>query len=204
MDQIYHHDPSNNFETGDYLLPALKVALAPCPPPQRVVDLGAGMGGTTDALASWGYDVLGVEQSAKGVQIARERFPGRRYEVGDAYDDLAGRFGLFDVVVSLEVVEHLMWPHHYAGTIAKLLKPGGVAIISTPYHGYLKNLAIAALGKWDHHHTATWDGGHVKFWSRKTLGEVFGYVGLQEVAFDRAGRIPAFAKSMVVSFEKPA
>jgi hypothetical protein len=52
-----------------------------------------------------------------------------------------------------------------------LLSPGGVAFISTPNHGYLKTLALAVTGKMDAHFTASWDGGHIKFFS---IAEVVG------------------------------
>jgi 2-polyprenyl-6-hydroxyphenyl methylase/3-demethylubiquinone-9 3-methyltransferase len=45
----------------------------------------------------------------------------------------------------------------------------GMGFLSTPYHGYLKNLALAVSGKMDSHFGALWYGGHVKFFSIKTL-----------------------------------
>jgi 2-polyprenyl-6-hydroxyphenyl methylase/3-demethylubiquinone-9 3-methyltransferase len=78
-----------------------------------------------------------------------------------------------------------------------------MAIISTPYHGYLKNVAVAVAGKWDTHHSPLWEGGHVKFWSRATLRTLFQEAGLREAAFYRVGRLAPFAKSMVCVFAKP-
>ena len=73
----------------------------------------------------------------------------------------------------------------------------GVAIVSTPYHGYLKNLSLAISGKFDAHFTALWDHGHIKFWSRRTLSILLNEAGFSEVHFRRVGRIPALAKSMI-------
>jgi 2-polyprenyl-6-hydroxyphenyl methylase/3-demethylubiquinone-9 3-methyltransferase len=72
-------------------------------------------------------------------------------------------------VISLEVVEHVYAPRSFAATIFDLLEPGGIAVLSTPYHGYLKNLAIAALNGFDKHVNPLWDYGHIKFWSQRTL-----------------------------------
>jgi hypothetical protein len=36
-------------------------------------------------------------------------------------------------------------------------------IITTPYHGYLKNIALSVSVKFDHHVNPLWDGGHIKF-----------------------------------------
>jgi 2-polyprenyl-6-hydroxyphenyl methylase/3-demethylubiquinone-9 3-methyltransferase len=67
------------------------------------------------------------------------------------------------VVISLEVVEHVYAPRHYARTLFDLVEPGGAAIISTPYDGYWKNITLALSGRMDSHFTALWDHGHIKF-----------------------------------------
>lgn len=191
-------------DTHTYLLPAVRAALKPFAAPRCVFELGCGNGVVAGALSNLGYSITAIDTSESGVRFARTAAPDGRIEVGSAYDDLAGRYGRFDVVLSLEVIEHLLSPARCAEVIADLLNPGGRAIISTPYHGYLKNLAIAAVGKWDLHHTALWEGGHIKFWSRATLAKLFRSAGLVEVAFYRVGRIPPLAKSMVCVFAKPA
>lgn len=71
-------------------------------------------------------------------------------------------------------------------------------IISTPYHGYLKNLALAATGKLDNHFTVLWDGGHIKFWSVKTLSKLLEEYGFEVVEFKGSGRIPYLWKSMLL------
>jgi 2-polyprenyl-6-hydroxyphenyl methylase/3-demethylubiquinone-9 3-methyltransferase len=107
------------------------------------------------------------------------------------------------MVLSLEVIEHVYAPRQFAKRIYDLLEPGGVAIISTPYNGYLKNLAIALLGETDRHYTVLWDNGHIKFWSVKTLGRLLAEAGFQDIKFLRVGRIPALAKSMIATARKP-
>ena len=117
---------------------------------------------------------------------------------------MAGKFGRFPAVVSLEVVEHVYNPRLYAKCVHDLLEPGGTAVISTPYHGYLKNLALAVTGKMDSHFTALWDHGHIKFWSVATLTALLAEAGLAVVQVERVGRLPVLAKSMIVVARKPA
>lgn len=71
-------------------------------------------------------------------------------------------------------------------------------MISTPYHGYLKNLALSVFNKWDKHHTPLWHGGHVKFWSRKTLTQLLEANGFKVTEFHGAGRLPWLWKSMIL------
>ena len=101
------------------------------------------------------------------------------------------------------MVEHVFDPRHYARTLFDLLEPGGTAIVSTPYHGYLKNIALAVSGKLDRHFTALWDGGHIKFWSIETLGILLREAGFADIRFNRVGRIPVLAISMMAIARKP-
>lgn len=76
-------------------------------------------------------------------------------------------------------------------------------MVSTPYHGYWKNLALALTGRMDSHFTALWDHGHIKFWSKRTLDELLREAGFVEVEFLRLGRVPPLAKSMMALAKKP-
>lgn len=169
---------------------------------RRLFDLGCGNGSVTDVLSKRGYAVAGVDVSVEGINRAKETYPHLRLELGSAYDDLGAKFGRFNVVVSLEVVEHVYAPRKYARTVYELLEPSGIAIISTPYHGYIKNLALAATGALDKHFTALWDHGHIKFWSISTLSALLKEAGFREVHFLRVGRIPPLAKSMIAVARK--
>ena len=134
--------------------------------------------------------------------MARATSPELRLEVGSAYDELRARFGTFPAVVSLEVIEHVYYPRKYAASINDLLEPGGVAFISTPYHGFWKNVALALTGKMDDHFTALWDHGHIKFWSPQTITILLAEQGLQVTDILQLGRVPALAKSMLVIAKK--
>jgi 2-polyprenyl-3-methyl-5-hydroxy-6-metoxy-1,4-benzoquinol methylase len=150
-----------------------------------------------------GFDVQGIDYSESGIQVAREHYPYLKLDVGSAYDDLAGKYGKFQLLLSLEVVEHLFFPRKFAKTAFDLLEDGGTAVISTPYHGYWKNLALALSGKMDAHFTALWDGGHIKFWSVETMTTLLTEAGFRDIQFYKVGRIPALAKSMIVVARKP-
>jgi 2-polyprenyl-3-methyl-5-hydroxy-6-metoxy-1,4-benzoquinol methylase len=170
---------------------------------RRVFDLGCGSGAFANALSAQGFEVRGVDPSLFGIEQARKAYPKIQLEIGSTDENLAGRFGQFQAVISLEVVEHVYAPRQFAKCVFDLLEPGGLAIISTPYNGYWKNLAIALLGEYDRHYTVLWDNGHIKFWSIKTLGQLLAEAGFQDVKFLRVGRIPPLAKSMIAIAQKP-
>ena len=77
-------------------------------------------------------------------------------------------------------------------------------VLSTPYHGYLKNLALALSGRLDAHFGALRDGGHIKFFSWPTLQVLLEEAGFVDLRFRGAGRVPFLWKSMVVSARRPS
>src|SRR5258708_7879278 len=163
----YHFSDSAQSECNDYLLPHVTELLTEerrVRSAKRLFELGSGNGAVAGSLARDGFEVTAVDVSRSGIEIARSAFPDVRFEVASAYDDLRDRFGAYPVVLSLEVVEHLFSPRNLARNLFNLLEPGGLAIVSTPYHGYIKNLVIALMGKMDSHFSPLWDHGHIKFW----------------------------------------
>lgn len=168
-----------------------------------VFDLGCGNGATAGMLAARGLTVTGVDSSQSGVALARRAYPDCRFDVASAYDNLAAVYGSFPLIISLEVVEHLYDPRLFARRLFDLTAQGGTAIVSTPYHGYLKNIALAVSGRLDAHFTVLWDGGHIKFFSIATLTALLSEVGFADIRFRRVGRVPVFAKSMMAVARRP-
>jgi 2-polyprenyl-3-methyl-5-hydroxy-6-metoxy-1,4-benzoquinol methylase len=102
----------------------------------------------------------------------------------------------FDLVISSDVIEHLYRPADLLEAAIAILKPGGHLIIGTPYHGYIKNLALSVSGRMDSHFTALWDGGHIKFFSVRTLTELIRHYGFTDLSFSYYGRAPYMWKNM--------
>jgi 2-polyprenyl-3-methyl-5-hydroxy-6-metoxy-1,4-benzoquinol methylase len=186
-----------------YLLPPIIDCLGPSKG-RSLFEIGFGNASAADYFHKAGFQVAGIEPSADGVEIARLLYPELTgLQEGNAYEDLPGRFGTFDVVLSLEVVEHLYSPREFAANAFRLLNSGGIAFISTPYNGWLKNVALALLGQFDHHHSPLWDHGHIKFWSLSTLSQLLAEAGFKDIEFRRVGRVPPLAKSMIAIARKP-
>lgn len=167
----------------------------------RLCDLGCGNGGMTGRLFDAGFrNITGIDSSPSAIEFAKMKVPSGSFLVADlTFEPPPEMSRAFDIVVCTEVVEHLYLPKQLPRLAAKLLKPGGCLVVSTPYHGYFKNLAIALLNKSDWHFQPWYDGGHIKFWSKKSLGDMLVTEGFTDLEWRGAGRVPYLWKSMVVA-----
>lgn len=101
----------------------------------RLFDLGSGMGGLAVALARAGAHVIGLDYNPAYCHIARLR--ARRYGLAlplivGAGEHLPLPATQFDVVINLDVLEHVGDPDRVVGEIARVLKPGGACLTSAP------------------------------------------------------------------------
>ena len=169
------------------------------------MDVGCGNGFWAGEFARLGCTVVGIDPSSSGIEVARRRAPDARFEVLDVTEDLLGALSEqpFDLIVSTEVVEHVYSPGTWARGCLLALRPGGTFVVSTPYHGWLKNVALAVTGRLDRHHEALREGGHIKFFSRPTLESLLVGTGFEDVRFIGAGRAPLMWKSMVLAATRP-
>ena len=172
---------------------------------RSICDLGCGNGHIAGRLAAIGYEVTGLDASRSGIRIAQCAYPSATFVEARLDGDIE-RLGLpkFDLVISSDVIEHLYRPSDLVATAYSLLKPGGHILLGTPYHGYLKNLALAVTGRMDAHFSVLHDGGHIKFFSVKTLSQLMIAHSFEALTFKFYGRAPWLWKNMICHARKPA
>lgn len=167
-----------------------------------ILDIGCGNGWLTNHLISLGYNCYGTDASESGIKIAKEKNSDRFFVQDLEKNSLPEPLQTikFDTIISTEVIEHLYSPRDYLQFCRRIFEKtgGGQLIITTPYHGYLKNVILSLSNKMDKHFTVLWDGGHVKFWSKKTLSEVLVENSFKVKQFIGCGRVPYVWKSMMI------
>lgn len=152
-------------------------------------------------------NVYGFDASNSGIEVARKNFPelAQNFFIHNAYESElpANVPQRYNLIISMEVLEHLYAPRNYLMNAYHWLESGGYLILTTPYHGYLKNIAISLFGFFDRHFNPLWEGGHIKFFSKHTIIKLLRETGFSVIKFKGVGRLPLLWKSMIVVAKKP-
>lgn len=156
----------------------------------RLIDVGCSRGHFVRAAAGLGFRAEGVEPAPHIAAAARaaglnvhpglleeQRFPERS----------------FDAVTLFEVIEHLREPRALLAECQRILRPGGVLLLST---GNAASWTVAAMGRrWDYFDIAR-DGGHISFFNPRSLARLAAGCGF-EVASIQTARVKFHEKGEV-------
>lgn len=115
---------------------------------KSALDVGCGAGLLCEPLARLGAAVTGIDAAAENVGVAR----AHAAQSGLAIDYRAGSVETlgaetFDLVMSMEVIEHVIDPAGFVAGLARALAPGGLMILSTPNRTALSHLAMITVGE---------------------------------------------------------
>ncbi len=187
------------------MLPTIRSLAGEVTPGMRVLDIGCGLGALAGDFARRGCNVVGIDLDEQNLEIARGTFPAVRFVHAAANEQVLETLDEtpFDLVTCTEVIEHLYAPMSLARGCHAAVRPGGRLIISAPFHGYFKNLTIALLNKCDGHYSPLWEGGHIKFFSRRTMKQLLIDAGFEDLQFRGIGRFPLLWMSLLAAARKP-
>ena len=130
----------------------------------EVLDVGCGSGANSIELARKGHRVHGVDVSEAA--IARYRSHGFDGRVADIESGLGYPDNSFDLVFCSEVIEHLTCPEVLASEIGRVLKPGGMLVLSTPNSAFWP---YRVLGMFGYTVSELQHPKHFQFFSRQGL-----------------------------------
>jgi len=156
----------------------------------RILDIGCGGGLLSEPMARLGASVVGADAAERNIPVARVHAENSGLTIDYRHttaEALAALGEQFDVVLNMEVVEHVADPPGYLTACRQLLKPGGLMVCST-LNRNAKSYAMAIVGA---EHVMRWLPKGTHEWSKFiTPGELFELL-------ERAGLEPVDKKGFV-------
>jgi SAM-dependent methyltransferase len=166
---------------------------------RHVLDAGCGDGAFLAFLRRLGVRVTGLELAESAAARARRRCPDADILTGSLEEPLPFEEEAFDAVWCTEVLEHLFDVHGAMAELNRVLKPGGLLVLTTPHHGLVKNLLIA-LWAYDGHYNP--DLSHIRFFTRRSLERCLARAGFDPLSWRGLGRTWPIWKSVFVVARK--
>ena len=99
---------------------------------KTALDVGCGAGLLAEPLARLGAKVTAIDPAAELIASARDHAAGQGLEIEYRVAAIEGLQGTFDLITSMEVIEHTADPQQFLSDLAKRLAPNGLLILSTP------------------------------------------------------------------------
>jgi len=131
----------------------------------KVLEIGCGKGYLLNELKKEGiYECFGIEPSPTASKFAMENF-GLNIK-NELFNGKSAFTFLFDVVILVDVIEHLNNPREVFNNIRRVLKPGGIVIVST---GNINSLNYKLFGKyWGYFRS--WE--HISFFNKNSINKL--------------------------------
>jgi len=114
----------------------------------RLLDIGCGGGILSEPLARLGATVVGADPSEENIAVAREHAAASGVAVdyrNTTAEALAEAGETFDIVLAMEVIEHVTDVELFVAVVARMVKPGGLLFLAT-INRTLKSFALAIVG----------------------------------------------------------
>lgn len=167
----------------------------------NILDFGCGKGEIIGAMRKLNSDAKysGADVSQAAIEYAVKKYPGVDFAKIEDGGKLPFPDNHFDFIFSSEVIEHIYDTENAFREMSRVLKPGGRMLLTTPYHGFIKNLSLVLFG-FDRHFDPT--GPHVRFFSKRSLTRCLNSVGLKAEKWGYYGRFYPVPHSIFVLAKK--
>ena len=154
----------------------------------RVLDLGCASGATGAALKQrQDVEVVGVEREPAYAREAQDRLDRVISADVEAFDPEP--LGRFDALIAADVLEHLVDPWSALQRYARLLQPGGTAVVSLPNVAHWSTYAHLLRGTWPRKPEGIFDATHLRWFTLEDARELLTQAHLRPHTVVRRGWI---------------
>lgn len=164
----------------------------------RVLDLGCGEGHFAALLARAGAQVVAVDVAQEPLRRARATHPELDLRPIDPEAKLPFEDCSFDALWAGEVIEHVSDTLGFMSEARRVLRSGGVLLLSTPHHGWLRRLSLGcSRRRFEAHFDPRSE--HLRFYTPRTLSNLLADLGFECVELDTAGGPPGARRVLFAS-----
>ena len=182
MREIDNSDTSTEESPTDYSTSFTQFVYDMIPPNTRCLDVGCSTGNLGVALRdSKGCSVDGIESNPQAAAIAKRRGYDNVFILDLNFElaTLPVNGYEYDVIVCADILEHLVTPEQALKRLSRLLRPGGVFVISLPNVAFALHRLHLLLGKWDYKAYGVLDRTHLRFYTIKSGSQMIASTGLK-------------------------
>jgi SAM-dependent methyltransferase len=202
-DEIWGHVPSERRLEPAALELALETVRKVNPgtggKPVRVLDLGCGDGRVAAELVRAGAQVTGVDPSRVALERARASYPELDFAAVSQDGGLPFADVSFDVVVCLNVLQHVADTQRLLSEARRVLAPRGLLSVAVPFHGIFKNVLIA-LRSFESHHDPL--EPVLRFYTKRSLARLLSDFGFEHARLRSAGGLPLLRETLLAHAQR--
>jgi 2-polyprenyl-3-methyl-5-hydroxy-6-metoxy-1,4-benzoquinol methylase len=166
-----HYATNSEFERSSKVFTR---RLVPAGQPLRILDVGCGTGLNASHLAARGHTVVGTDVSSVAIEKFRQNgFAGIVCDMEKAGGVPLPDAG-FDLVFASEVIEHIADTSTFLTELRRLVRPGGLLVLSTPNSAFWPYRLLALAGRTP---SEVQHPGHVRFFSKRSLARAIQSAG---------------------------
>jgi ubiquinone/menaquinone biosynthesis C-methylase UbiE len=191
---------NQHLEDFGYKWPLLK-KIIPYINDQKILDFGCGMGRVMQKIRkiSPKNKFIGVDVSEAAIEIAKKKHPWANfYSIQDG-DKLPFKKNYFKLILATDVIEHVFNTEFTFSELHRILKKDGKILITTPYHGFIKNVIIVATS-FEKIFDPT--GAHIRFYTKKSLFSILEKNHLRVIKSGYYGRFYPISRSIYIVAQK--
>ena len=163
------------------------------PKGSRILDFGAGEGALSERLFDMGYKITAADKDAENFKSKNCDFSPINFDRPEEVDDFTLRHAnQFDVVLGVEVIEHVQDQWKYVRQLMAMVKPGGIILITTPNtSSWLSRIIFLFTGRFHQFADSDLNYGHINPISPWEIELIMKEVGAQNIEIYGAGTLPA-------------
>ena len=163
------------------------------PKGSRILDFGAGEGALSERLFDMGYKIIAADKDAENFKSKNCDFSLINFDQPDEVDAFTLKHtNQFDVVLGVEVIEHVQDQWKYVRQLMTMAKPGGIILITTPNTtSWLSRMIFLFTGRFHQFADSDLSYGHINPVSPWEIELIMKGVGAQDLELFGAGTLPA-------------